>query len=417
VRSRPWLLVGSVLAFACAAGLIASRTFNSIASPGLVNGRLADFRDAVYYPVRAVLDGHNPYDTPHYMALYPAVGQDFPLYTPAHLLFFLPFAALSFEAARAVHFALSVALLFYLARLSMLWVGRREWWPTFLLAAFVIVSFPGRVVLQTGQTTALTAVGVWFAWRYRKETVVSGLGLAVAMFKPVIGVPVAAVFVVARYVKNAVAAVIITAVAVLPVLIACVIASGGIRGFVDSIGRNLDYTDQSSRMLPRTGGSTDVVSLFARIFHVSISTTAWFLISIPVFVVVLYVLVRCRPFAQGLDLLSLGVVGVLLVGYQPVYHGVLLVPVVCWLSLGPVRDIRGRWVVFGLLGWLFVTPFATDRFHNSLRPGSPLKVLGASTSCMCLLVSFVIFAYGITARRNAPRPLAIDVASSERSVA
>src|SRR5207237_7767660 len=66
---------------------------------------MSDFRDAVYYPIRAVLVGVNPYDCetntprddgqPRYLndARFPVLNI-FPLFSPLILLLFSPFALL-----------------------------------------------------------------------------------------------------------------------------------------------------------------------------------------------------------------------------------------------------------------------------------------------------------------------------------
>ena len=54
---------------------------------------MLDFHSGVYYPVRALLTGENPYDRARFLSLYP-VSDGFPPYPPFTLLLHLPFGLL-----------------------------------------------------------------------------------------------------------------------------------------------------------------------------------------------------------------------------------------------------------------------------------------------------------------------------------
>ena len=96
--TRPWVTAVALGLFLCAVVVVGRRTIDRFVvpdEPAAAAWGFIDFRDAVYYPVVAFLDGTNPYDPTAYRATYP-VGNIFPVYTPVTLLVHLPFGMLPF---------------------------------------------------------------------------------------------------------------------------------------------------------------------------------------------------------------------------------------------------------------------------------------------------------------------------------
>src|SRR5262249_54079853 len=65
-----------VAAFALVALALGLHVWRILAVPGIADDShagLIDFRDQAYYPVRALLDGNNPYDAARFVGQYPAV--------------------------------------------------------------------------------------------------------------------------------------------------------------------------------------------------------------------------------------------------------------------------------------------------------------------------------------------------------
>jgi hypothetical protein len=152
---------------------------------------MADFRDVVYLPARALLAGDNPYDVEHYMTNYPA-GYAFPLYSPGLLIASVPLAMLPWKLSLAVYWCLNVVLYPLLARVCLsLVLPRPTWSCTFLLATALLITTPGRANFNAGQITLPVVLGslaaVYYASRYPKLAV---LGLTLAVFKPTFGVPI-----------------------------------------------------------------------------------------------------------------------------------------------------------------------------------------------------------------------------------
>ncbi|MFN8644343.1 MAG: hypothetical protein U0802_22805 [Candidatus Binatia bacterium] len=137
----------AALLFAAVAGLLALRAWHLVNEPGAPSHErwvLQDFRDAIYYPVVAALDGVNPYDVPAYRSRYP-VGQEFPVYSPLTLLLHLPYGLLPYRAAEAAYVAVTLALTLLLAGVSLRLAGaaaRAD--RVLILAALLLLSRPGR---------------------------------------------------------------------------------------------------------------------------------------------------------------------------------------------------------------------------------------------------------------------------------
>jgi len=111
----------------------------------------------VYYPLVALRDGVNPYAVETYYRHYP-VGQEFPLYTPIHLVLHSPLLLFSFPVARAVAFGWNVALVLgYAAVVLRLIAVRLTPASVFGLGTLILLSDPGKFDLRTGQPTLILA--------------------------------------------------------------------------------------------------------------------------------------------------------------------------------------------------------------------------------------------------------------------
>src|SRR5262249_25021721 len=112
--------VAAGVALAVVLAVLGQRAAPRINLPGRVDPArwvLQDFRDAVYYPVVAFLDGRNPYDQSAQARTYP-VGQPFPPYLPLTLLAHLPFGLLPRAEARHLFLSVVVSLTALLAAVA-----------------------------------------------------------------------------------------------------------------------------------------------------------------------------------------------------------------------------------------------------------------------------------------------------------
>lgn len=185
----------AIASFVAVVAVLSLRAGSRVNQPGArypeidpANWALRDFRDAVYYPVRALLDGVSPYHVSAFVEKYP-VGQDFPPYSPLTLLLHLPFAWLPFVIAEWVYFGASILLTLVLAWIVLLTCRLpRQTATVFGLAAAMLATRPGHMNLLLGQTTNLLVLSSLLAFHLAsKNPWGAGLCFAISTFKPTYG--------------------------------------------------------------------------------------------------------------------------------------------------------------------------------------------------------------------------------------
>ena len=281
-RVPPWLLsVLALLAFAGVATWLSVTTWNQLSTSRLDQGMLTDFRDAVYYPVVAIRDGVNPYSASTYYEHYP-VGQEFPLYTPHHLLLHSPLLLFPFATARAVYFGWNVALILGFAAATLRLLGiRTSMAGVFGLGTLILLSDPGRFDLRTGQPTLMIVIAVYFAIRARNHRgaaadlralpsravsmLLGAAALAVIWTKPTYAIPVGVLLIArgrTRLVAYGTAIGFALSALVLPFLVG---AAGGVNSLVDSWTESARITSRSPQSQLGSGLRIDLANTFARI--------------------------------------------------------------------------------------------------------------------------------------------------------
>jgi hypothetical protein len=186
----PTVAVAAFLVMVAAVGYRTHRFINVPGQPHAQGWALQDFRDAIYYPVAALLDGANPYDADAYLAHYP-VGNSFPMYTPLMLLVHLPFGLLPYTTAELVYFLATTILVVALAALTLKLCGlQAATAPVFALGALVLVSEPGQWNLYLGQSAATITVATYAALYWaRRRPWLAAAGVALVMIKPTSAIP------------------------------------------------------------------------------------------------------------------------------------------------------------------------------------------------------------------------------------
>ncbi len=199
-----------VLLFCLVIGVMLWRMSHKILIPGepkLSETRgtegMGDYRDAVYYPIRAVLDGVNPYDCetklprpdgqPRYLSnpRYPVLNI-FPLFSPLILLLFSPFGLMEdFRWSMWCYGIFNMVLLLVYAYALWRAVGKN---PSIgsvtALAAVILITQPGRANFIAGQVALPLTLALFGALHWaRSKPWFSGLMLTLASFKPTFGVP------------------------------------------------------------------------------------------------------------------------------------------------------------------------------------------------------------------------------------
>ncbi|HEY7636806.1 MAG TPA: glycosyltransferase family 87 protein [Gemmatimonadales bacterium] len=197
---RRTLLAGALLAGAIAFALLRITHLHSVGGVRFSAAAwvLADFKSTAYYPAKAFAEGGNPYDTPRYMAQYPA-PEPFRMYPPAMLLLNQPFAAMPVDLAGKVKFIVTLLLSGVLAYVSLRLARVPVTAPKVLLIwGLILFSRPGQWNLLQGQMTLPLVLATYAAIALdRRHWVLAGTALAFCMIKPSYGLPLA-IFLLAR---------------------------------------------------------------------------------------------------------------------------------------------------------------------------------------------------------------------------
>lgn len=269
-RLAAWV---AVAAFVAVAGVIAAWTWKRVEIPGrpeLPLYGMQDFRDGVYYPVRTLLAGDNPY-SPSAVKRHFAPDAIFPLYTPVHLAMYLPYGFLPQRAAETIHFGLSLALLFALALVCLHLCDLPATVPAvFGLAAFLVVTRAGYADLFYGQVAAFLVVPTLGALHFgRRAPGLAAVCLALACAKPSYGGPLA-LLLLARGAVRAVVLGGLLAGTVSAVVGAFLLrAAGGVAPFIASLQENVAAWKQFPELTGPTGiHPVDLVAVIDRFVEV-----------------------------------------------------------------------------------------------------------------------------------------------------
>ena len=195
-----WTNVLGVALFAIVCSLAVYGTYFLKSTPGEnqavgvdKNIGLSAFHNQVYFPVRAMVTGGNPYSA-DYIEYHPdsALGKRIAMdpVPPSTLLILSPFAFLQLQVAEIAYIVLCVVLSILCAH--MLLLTARDYSPsigsTLLTAALMIACLPGVEAFISYPTIMLTFFGVLLAIEYSgRHDFLSGLGIVLAFCQPVIG--------------------------------------------------------------------------------------------------------------------------------------------------------------------------------------------------------------------------------------
>jgi hypothetical protein len=163
----------------------------------------SDFALVVYYPVRAFLDGSNPYDKASYLAQYP-MRAAFGPYLPGTLLLHLPFGFMSVERAQSFYLVISICLTLVLAFLSLRFSRVKVSIAAVLvLSAVIVLTRPGRQTLLLGQVTLEVVLTTYITlYCARSAPGLSGLALGLTLLKPNYGLPLALLLLIQGHLRS-----------------------------------------------------------------------------------------------------------------------------------------------------------------------------------------------------------------------
>lgn len=267
-------VVVTLLALAAVVSIVMVRLLTNLAEPGQTIGAAGDFRDVTYYPVKALLDGVNPYDPEAFLSYNEEIGQWFPIYGPLHLALHLPLAALSFESALWVYAGLTVALTVLLAHVSLGLAGFRQT-PAVVIgtATVLLASNGGRANLIDLQPTILLVLGVYLAVALRHRPWLAAVGIAVSFIKPQFGIPLVTFLLLVGAAPAVWRGLLLVVATAIPVTVRLISIEGDLGGVADAVADNVRFgagVEISDFRLDLTGafdiGSTVMAFLVGGLF-------------------------------------------------------------------------------------------------------------------------------------------------------
>ncbi len=416
-RVPVWLrTVAALVAFAGVGTWLTVSTWHTLSASRSDIGPLTDFRDAIYYPVVALRDGVNPYNVDVYYRLYP-VGQEFPLYTPIHLLLNVPLLLFSFPVARAVNFGWNLALVLGLA-IAALRLARVRLTSAMVvgLGTLVLLSDPGRFDLRSGQPTLLLVIATYVALGIVTERARAGAGrvthrvapllvgavaIAVVWSKPTFAIPLAVLLVATgrvRLTAYGTALGIALSAVVLPALVD---AAGSVDRLVTSWQDNARITSQSRQSRLGSGLRIDIGNTFVRVTHLHPSESvaaAGGLVLLLAGAYVIWRLHRVDPTGDREELVvTFGMLLMLTSMYRVSYDYLLLIgPLVMLARRTPTVPVvwpsRVRSIVFFLLLLPVVDPLGWSPINAVLGKSGFEWMLGPT-----MMAIYVLAALGLCA--------------------
>jgi hypothetical protein len=230
--------------------------------------RLSDFRDALYFPVRELLAGGNPY-SPSAMFEHWPVGHNFNFYQPYHLILNAVFALPGYRVGAVAFTLVSLGLLLLLAYMAAWELRARIPLAAgfFGAGALLLVGEVGKGQLYVGQINPLVAVSAAGTLMLRKtHPRWAAIALAVAWVKPQFGFPLAVLLLFRGSWRIACRGTALAALASLPVVV-YLVSQGGIARFIAVLKENLNWAEETdyAAVDSMTAHRPDLAGVFFRL--------------------------------------------------------------------------------------------------------------------------------------------------------
>lgn len=387
---------------------------------------MIDFRDVVYFPTRAVIDGVNPYDSEptvdasRYRGRFP-VGNVFPVYSPLLIALDAPLQPFPYHVAMALYGVFNVALLVLVAstalRASNVSSGIA---PTLLLATLMLLSRPGQSNFYYGQLALLMVLCAIVATQWSQSR--PGLAVLALVFlsiKPTFGAPLLILLLAQRRFKEVLwGGAIGGGIAVVGFLLIFLLCHSG-HPPLETIKENLSHTESDPGFNARlTGIRLDAVAIAERLSPPNQAATMK--VVVPLAILAISALVLWMLSQKRLDetrawiATPLIMVTTLLCVFHAAYDGLLLTLPIVSLAIGKQMP-RGsrvfqavRWILVGLLLVPAVNLFSSRQFLRALDPyiGSFvytgddgwLWTIASILNGLCLLAAWLILVIAALSR-------------------
>lgn len=361
------------------------------------------FRHGIFYPVKAFIEGYNPYDSQAYMSHYP-VHDPFRPFLPMTLLIHFPLGFLPIRWAAAVYFCFNLCmclLLVYLAlRIASVKVSAAR---LFLLGTLVLLSRPGLSNFLLGEGTALVGVGTFLAFYWKDDhPLLAAFGFGLACFKPQFGLPLGILLLFSRYYR----------VVMYGGFFALLLSAGPAALLWNRVGENQSFLSlladgyhASEKYLDsspiRSSNRIDVKALASRIVGENLPPLSETLIAVSILVLVGCLCFRLDKIPSARKTCGeLTILAVLSCVYHQRYDFLLLiVPLVNLSANGeelPWRQFRKlRWTAVGLMlfPWVNYLSSTTGLKHLGFSVGSSFWILLSSLNGFVLVFLLVIYTF------------------------
>ena len=410
-----WLRPAPALAaFVAVAAIVGYRTWRLAVVAGQPHAPgwgLADFRDAIYFPVVAFLAGHNPYAA-SFTSQYP-VGNGFPLYLPLTFLVHLPFGLLPFGAAETAYFITTLALMLVLAYFTLRLCGLAVSVASVVgLASLILISAPGQWNAFLGQCTAQVAVGMYAALYFaRRRPWLAAIGVAAASFKPSSGVPFALLLLARGDFVPAIGGAALSGVLVAATTGVLLYNVGGVTPLLTALSESVASFDADPIVSPATSPyRIDVAGVAGRLLGHPLGSAGDLVLFAAVLAITALAIRRLRRRTDdGAERLSASLIclAVLACTYHQTYDLVLLaLPLTA--AATALREGRGGavsllyWVALGAMVLVAANYLVDGWTMNKLRPSQGWWLIITSVDGLALLA--VLLAYLGLALRARPEP-------------
>jgi hypothetical protein len=382
------------LAFLLAISVVGWRIYHRLdvtTPPWSEEAALIDYRDAVYYPVVAFLDGENPYDHARVVARYP-INNTIGLYSPMTLLLHLPLGFLPYRVSEVAYVAASMLLMVVLAVVAWRVNGHVPDAAMVLgLAAVLVITRPGHWNLVLGQVSLPAALATIAAlWLAPTRPWLAGLGFAVATFKPTYGLPLFVLLAIRREWRALTIGVVLAGVLTM-IPLGIIIARAGVDGFVQAVLHQYGTRMTTPIMSPvQSTFRVDVVGLVARHLGRVPTMVPTLLLSGSVLAVAAAGLWRLPPDDEparrlGLTIASLALI---LCTYHQEYDLPLLAPML--VATWPLRPFRPSAWPLVCIAVPFLNYIATGGFQRATGIPDAQIIWVSSVNIVALLAAFAL---------------------------
>ncbi len=399
-----WLrTAAALLVLATVVAALGTRTWQHRVVPGEADPfqefGLIDFRDGIYYPTLAFVDGDVPYDAPTYLKKYPA-AQNAPLYSPLMYLMHAPLALLSFDGAGLVYLILCIVLTVALGAAALHWSGV----PLTVagvagLGTVLLLSRPGLMHIALVNVTTITALLAYFAfWYAASRPGVALSALAVSTFKGTYGLPIALLLWVRGDRRVVMLGLALAAVLTMPAAVRLAVGAGGITPIVHTLRATYDARLEVPAKRPENSPyRIDAIASIARTLGRSPTTPETLGIMAVILGAAGAALRRLRPHedrARRLHATSLATFAIVAAFYHQAYDGLALtLPLVVLLTrpdLEPWQSHPGwRWTALVLVAIPFLNYLGTP--SGEARFGTATLLAASSVSGFAILAALALY--------------------------